>query len=81
MPTSAGDVTADVKNRLRCKVAGCGLRFWLQTTDARSGGKRGGDGRQYRDDDVQNFIPKFFFHGSNFLVGVNLSSFCQSEEL
>jgi hypothetical protein len=23
------------------KVAGCGLRFWLQTTDARGGGERG----------------------------------------
>jgi hypothetical protein len=23
------------------KVAGCGLRFWLQTADARGGGERG----------------------------------------
>jgi hypothetical protein len=51
-----------LKTELRCAVAGCGLRFWLHATDARSGGKGGGDGREHRDDDVQNFVPKFFLH-------------------
>ena len=41
------------------KGEGFGVRLH---SHARSHTESGGDGGKHRDDDVENFAPKFFFH-------------------
>ena len=52
----------DLQNRFSMKVAGCGLRFFLDA-HARGDTESGGNGGEDGDYDVQDFTPKgLVFH-------------------